>query len=217
MTINIMVFAYEVMIGGLRQSEEYARFVYTFGAIPRNVMYALLRPGEWFSNGFPGPIGTLFTSMFAHGGILHLGGNMLFLYIFGDNVEDSLGHVRFILFYLLCGLAGAAVHIGLGPGSPIPMIGASGAISGIMGAYILLYPRARVLTLVFFFFFTVIEIPAYWFLAIWFVFQFFGGMQASGAGGGGVAFWAHVGGFLAGMWLIRLWTRRFRSRNVYWE
>ncbi len=136
MTLNVLVFAYEVMIGGINKppSREYAEFVYNFGAIPHDVVRALIRPGEWFSNGFPGPIGTVFTSMFVHGGILHLAGNMLFLYIFGDNVEDSLGHVRFIIFYLLCGLAGTAVHIGLDSGSTIPMVGASGAISGIMGA-----------------------------------------------------------------------------------
>ncbi len=217
MTVNVLVFTYEVLIGSLQHSEQYARFVYTVGAIPHDVTRVLIRPGEWFSNGFPGPIGTVFTSMFVHGGILHLAGNMLFLYIFGDNVEDSLGHVRFLIFYLLCGLAGTAVHIGLDSGSTIPMVGASGAISGIMGAYILLYPRARVLTLVIFFFITVIEIPAYWFLAIWFALQFFGGMGTVGGGGGGVAFWAHVGGFLAGMWLIRMWTMRFRSKNVYRE
>ena len=197
--------------------DQFAEFVYTFGTIPADVVGVLFQPGEWFSGGIPGTMGTLITSMFVHGGFGHLAGNMLFLYIFGDNIEDSIGHVRFLLFYLLCGLAGALVHIMLGIHSTTPMVGASGAISGIMGAYILLYPRARVLTLVFFFFITIVEIPAYWFLAIWFVFQFMGGLNSMGSGPGGVAFWAHVGGFLAGMMLIRLWTKRFRRPQTYWE
>ena len=169
-------------------------------------------------NFFNGRVWTLITSLFLHDNLTHLIGNIIFLYIFGDNVEDTLGHGRFLIFYLLCGLAGSAVHITLGINSTIPMVGASGAISGVMGAYILLFPSARVLTLVIFFFITIIEIPAYWFLAIWFIFQFLGGMRTIGAGGGGVAFWAHVGGFLAGMWLIRMWTRHWREQQQgYWQ
>ena len=215
--VNVIVFTYEVLIGQMQRSQQWGEFVYTFGAVPADVVRVIFRPGEWFAYGLPGPIGSLFTSMFVHGGIWHLGGNMLFLYIFGDNVEDEIGHVRFLIFYLLCGLAGALVHIVLGSHSTIPMVGASGAISGVMGAYILLYPRARVLTLVFFFFITILEIPAYWFLAIWFFFQFMGGMNSVGGSQGGVAFWAHVGGFLAGMWMIRQWTLRFRRSRTNWE
>lgn len=217
LAVNVIVFTWEVLIGQMQRSHQFAEFVYTFGTVPADVVGVLLQPGEWFSGGIPGTMGTLITSMFVHGGFGHLAGNMLFLYIFGDNIEDSIGHVRFLLFYLLCGLAGALVHIMLGIHSTTPMVGASGAISGIMGAYILLYPRARVLTLVFFFFITIVEIPAYWFLAIWFVFQFMGGLNSMGSGPGGVAFWAHVGGFLAGMMLIRLWTKRFRRPQTYWE
>lgn len=211
---NILVFVYEVMIGQMQRSQQFAQFIYTYGAIPSEIVGVLLRPTQWF----PMPMGTLVTSMFVHANFGHLAGNMLFLYIFGDNVEDYLGHVRFTIFYLICGLAGSSVHIVLGLSSQIPMVGASGAISGIMGAYILLYPQARILTLVFFFFITIIEIPAYWFLAIWFVFQFLGGLNTIGARGmGGVAFWAHVGGFLAGLSMIRYWTRRWRKPQVWWE
>ena len=211
--LNVLVFAYEVLIGGLQKSPQFAQFIYTFGAIPSEIVGVLLRPKEWL----PLPFGTLLTSMFIHGSILHLGGNVLFLYIFGDNIEDELGHVRFLIFYLLSGLAASLVHIVLGLSSQIPMVGASGAISGVMGAYILLFPGARILTLVFFFFITVIEIPAYWFLAIWFLFQFIGGMGRAGAGDvGGVAFWAHVGGFLAGLIMIRAWSRRWR-RPGQWQ
>ncbi len=208
--LNVLVFVYEVMIGQMQRSAQFAQFIYTFGAIPNEIVGVLLRPTEWF----PLPFGTLLTSMFIHGSVWHLGGNMLFLYIFGDNIEDELGHVRFLLFYILSGLAASLVHIVLGFSSQIPMVGASGAISGVMGAYILLFPGARILTLVFFFFITLIEIPAYWFLAIWFLFQFVGGMGRLGAGDvGGVAFWAHVGGFLAGLTMIRAWTRRWRKPN----
>lgn len=213
-TANILVFVYEILIGQLQHSEEFGRFVYTFGAVPREIVGVLLHPSQWF----PRPIGTLLSSMFVHANFGHLAGNMLFLYIFGDNIEDELGHVRFLLFYLLCGLAGSCVHIILGLSSRVAMIGASGAISGVMGAYILLYPRARILTLVFFFFITLVEIPAYWFLAIWFGFQFLGGLNSIGSSGmGGVAFWAHVGGFMAGLSAMRIWTRRYRRPHAWWE
>ena len=211
---NILVFVYEVMIGQLQRSHQFAQFIYTFGAIPSEIVGVLLHPARWF----PLPFGTLITSMFVHANFGHLAGNMLFLYIFGDNVEDELGHVRFVIFYLLCGFAGSFVHIVLGLSSQIPMVGASGAISGVMGAYILLFPGARILTLVFFFFITMIEVPAYWFIAIWFVFQFLGGLNRIGAGNmGGVAFWAHVGGFMAGLSLMRLWTRRWRKPRPWLE
>ena len=139
----------------------------------------------------------LFTSMFLHGGLLHLLGNMLFLYIFGDNVEDSFGHAGYLLFYLFCGVGADLVHILFNLHSSIPAIGASGAISGVMGAYAVLFPRAKVLMLFFIF---LIPVPAVLVLGYWFVLQFLSGMGQLGAGAtGGVAFWAHVGGFLIGL------------------
>jgi membrane associated rhomboid family serine protease len=155
---------------------------------------------------------TIFTSMFTHAGLLHLGGNMLFLWIFGNNVEDSMGHVRFVLFYLLGGLAALGLQIVIGPDSTTPTLGASGAIAGVLGGYILIYPRARVLTLIFLFiFFTFIEIPAYFFLFIWFAQQaIFGAIDLTdpNGGGGGVAYFAHVGGFAFGLLAIKLFAKR---------
>ncbi len=144
---------------------------------------------------------TLVTSMFLHGGWMHLIGNMLYLWIFGNNIEDAMGHGRFVLFYLLCGVAAALAQALVNPGSEIPMIGASGAVSGILGAYLLLYPRARVLVLVFLgFFATTWRLPALWVLGFWFVFQAFN--AAIAPDGPGVAWLAHIGGFVAGMILI---------------
>ena len=148
---------------------------------------------------------TTITSMFLHGGWLHLVGNMWFMWIFGNNVEDSMGHVRFALFYVLCGLAAAAAQIVSNPDSAVPMVGASGAIGGVMGAYILLYPRVHVHMLVFFgFFITTIAVPAVLMLGYWLFVQVLSGFASLGAQGGGVAFWAHVGGFAAGAVLIFL-------------
>ncbi len=142
------------------------------------------------------------TSMFLHGGWMHLIGNMLYLWIFGNNVEDAMGHVRFIVFYLLCGLAAAFAQALQNPGSIVPMIGASGAIGGVLGAYLLLYPKARVLVLVpFGFYMHMMRIPALVALGFWFVLQFIQSALSSGQGGG-VAYWAHIGGFVAGMVLI---------------
>jgi membrane associated rhomboid family serine protease len=155
---------------------------------------------------------TIFTSMFTHAGLLHLGGNMLFLWIFGNNVEDSMGHVRFVVFYLLGGLAALALQTAIDPNSTTPTLGASGAIAGVLGGYILIYPRARVLTLIFLFvFFTFIEIPAYFFLFIWFAQQaLFGAIDLTNpnGGGGGVAYFAHVGGFVFGALAIKLFAKR---------
>lgn len=154
---------------------------------------------------------TAFTSMFMHGGWLHLIGNMWFLWIFGDNVEDAMGHTRFALFYILCGLSAAAVQVATNPESPVPMVGASGAIGGVMGAYVLLFPRVRVHMLVFLgFFITTIAVPAVLMLGYWFLVQFASGIGTLGAEGGGVAFWAHVGGFGAGAALVML----FRDRTL---
>jgi membrane associated rhomboid family serine protease len=143
---------------------------------------------------------TLITSQFLHGGVLHVGGNMLYLWIFGDNVEDRLGHVRFLVFYLFAGIAAAMLQILFNPFSTVPMIGASGAIAGVMGAYFVLYPHSRVLTVVFLLFILdVVEIPAIFFLGVWFVMQLLNGVGSIGVSmGGGTAFWAHVGGFVVG-------------------
>ena len=178
---NLLVFCYEASLG-VRQSEALIRH---WGLTPAHF---------GFTN--------LFTSMFLHGGLLHLLGNMLFLYIFGDNVEDRLGHLRYLVFYLLCGCAAGAAQALSSPGSGVPMVGASGAIAGVLGAYLLLFPGARIVTLVpIFFFVQVMEIRAVFFLAFWFLGQFMLGVSSLGSHGttGGVAFWAHIGGFVAGM------------------
>jgi membrane associated rhomboid family serine protease len=150
----------------------------------------------------------LFTHMFLHGSWMHLLGNMWFLWLFGNNIEDSMGHLRFLIFYLLCGLTAAFAQIATGPDSAIPMVGASGAISGVMGAYLLLYPKVRVYTLVpIGFFITSLALPAWVMLGYWFVIQFFSGLVSFGGEMGGVAFWAHVGGFVAGIAFIKLFAR----------
>lgn len=154
------------------------------------------------------PWATIFTSMFMHGGWLHLGGNMLYLWIFGDNVENAMGRFRYFIFYLLCGVAAAMGQGFSAPGSQIPMVGASGAISGVLGAYLLLHPRANVRTLIFFFpFVRLIYIPALVVLGVWFAMQILGGLSTPGDRGG-VAFWAHAGGFVAGAALIPFFKRR---------
>jgi len=148
----------------------------------------------------------LVTSMFLHSGWLHIGGNMLFLWIFGDNVEDFFGHIPYLFFYLVCGIGAGLLHVLFNLHSNIPAVGASGAVSGIMGAYILLYPRARILTLVFIF---PLPVPAVIFLGLWYVMQFLAGLSVLGGGtSGGVAVWAHIGGFLLGMLLTSMARRR---------
>jgi len=164
---------------------------------------------------------TVATSMFLHAGWIHIIGNMWFLWVFGNNIEDSMGHARFVVFYLLCGVAAAAAQMVSDPGSAVPMVGASGAISGVMGAYILLYPRVRVHTIVWLgFFVTTVALPAYVMLGYWFFYQLLlGTVGALSRMEGGTAFWAHVGGFVAGMALIRLFVNpeyleRRRSRVI---
>ena len=161
---------------------------------------------------------TVFTSMFLHGGILHIAFNMLFLWIFGNNIEDSMGRPRFLLFYVLGGIVAAYTQALLTAGSTVPAIGASGAIAGVLGGYLLLFPRARVLTLLLVIFFvTIIEIPAAILLAIWFVLQFLpalGQVTTSAAGGEGVAYWAHVGGFAFGLAAIKLFANRYPSKAL---
>jgi membrane associated rhomboid family serine protease len=164
------------------------------------------------------------SSMFLHGGFLHILGNMLYLWIFGDNVEDRVGHLRYLVFYLLCGWSAAYAHIWSDPASRLPSIGASGAIAGVLGAYLVLYPRAKVVTLIPLGFFTkVVRIPAFFVLAFWFLQQFVAGalsLSAQTAQSGGVAWWAHIGGFATGLLLVGLFQRRKRrpiARNVWWE
>ena len=160
---------------------------------------------------------TVLTSMFLHGGWLHIAGNMLYLWIFGDNVEDRLGHGRFLVFYLLCGTIAALAQVFTSPGSIVPTIGASGAIAGVMGAYFVLFPRSRVLTLIpLFVFWEIIEIPAIFFLGIWFLMQLFSGVGSlaiTSGNTGGIAFWAHVAGFLAGFAGVFIFRPRQQPRE----
>ena len=177
------------------------------GRVPQGTIVPL-GPGLACEVGAPAPH-TVFTSMFLHGSWFHLLGNMWFLWIFGNNVEDSMGRGRFVAFYLLCGVRAAVGHVALQPGSAIPMVGASGAISGVMGAYLVLYPRVRVHMLLFIvIFITTFTVPAYVMLFYWLFLQVLGGATAIGAEGGGVAFAAHLGGFVAGAALIKLFARR---------
>jgi membrane associated rhomboid family serine protease len=213
---NCLVFIYQLSLG-----PGAADFIADMGVVPAVVIHGT-EPGV--VRAVPLEL-TFVTSMFLHGGLLHLGGNMMFLWIFGNNVEDSTGHIRFLLFYLLCGLAAAGAHVFLNPGSRLPMIGASGAISGILGAYFLLYPRARVLTLIpIGFFLQTILVPAAFFLGLWFLMQVAAGWSTFGSQKGGVAWFAHVGGFAAGIPLLlvfkkrkaRLWSRQTGWRRGRW-
>ena len=203
---NVLVFLYML---SLRSEAALNRFILAYAAIP----------GEITGRIGPAPIShypTLFTSMFLHGGWLHIGGNMLYLWIFGDNVEDLMGHGRFLVFYLLTGLAAVWTHILLNPASRVPLIGASGAIAGVLGAYLVLFPRARILSLVPLGIFSrLVAVPAVFFLPIWFLIQFISGVGSLGSEASGVAVWAHVGGFLAGMLLVRLFARR-RTYGSLW-
>ena len=199
--LNTLVFVYELSLG-----ERVEDFVLYFGLVPAA-----------FS------VVTLFTSMFLHGGFLHFAGNMLYLWIFGDNVEDRMGHGRFLVFYLLCGVAAALAQTITSPDSVVPMVGASGAIAGVMGAYFVLYPRSRILTLLpIIFFFQLVEVPAIFFLGIWFLMQFLSGVGSivtatAGEPSGGIAFWAHVAGFVAGISAIGFFRRPERQRVEWWN
>jgi membrane associated rhomboid family serine protease len=175
-------------------------FLTTYGAVPAHVLDGA-PPASWLP---------LVTSMFLHGGWAHLGSNMLYLWIFGDNVEDAMGHVGFLVFYLATGVAAALVHVALAPASTVPLVGASGAIAGVLGAYLVLFPGSRILSLVFIVFFVrLVELPAVLVLGLWFVLQIVEGLAAwSGPGVATVAWWAHVGGFVAGLVLVRLFARR---------
>jgi membrane associated rhomboid family serine protease len=197
--LNALVFLYQETLPVYLQKQ----FVLTFALIPADF--------SWVN---------VFTSMFMHGGWGHILGNMLYLWIFGDNVEDRMGHGRFIAFYLLCGMAAAFAQTAVNPDSMIPMVGASGAIAGVLGAYLILFPHSRVLTLIpLFIIWEVIEIPAVIVLGVWFVLQLLSGVGslASADTGGGVAFWAHIAGFVTGMALIPFFKRPERQQVEWWD
>jgi membrane associated rhomboid family serine protease len=203
-----------IVAQGAGSSVALARSVCNLGLIPGELT-GLVPPGTGFPMGEglvcvtdPGrQVSHLVTSMFLHGSWMHLLGNMWFLWIFGNNVEDSMGRPRFAVFYLICGLAAALLQVVITPGSSIPMVGASGAISGVMGAYLVLYPRVRVFAMVpLGFVLTSMALPAWTMLVYWLLIQFVSGVTALGREGGGVAFWAHVGGFVAGAALVKLFA-----------
>lgn len=201
-TISLIVVNCVIFVIELLQGEHLVTFVNSFGAIPYEVTTGIDTEPLIF---FPVRL-TVFSSMFMHGGWSHLLGNMLYLWIFGNNIEDRMGHYRFILFYFLVGIAASFAQIAVSPFSTIPLIGASGAISGILGAYLLLFPKARVVTLVpLFVYFRVVRLPAYVVLGFWIVLQIVNGfVSLSYTAQGGVAFFAHIGGFIAGLALIKL-------------
>ena len=186
--VNSLVFLYEITLPHRAQ----LTLASIYGTVPTRFAHALTGHGQ-----LDGAILPLFTSMFLHAGLAHLLGNMLFLWIFGDNVEDFFGHIGYLIFYLFCGVASGLVHIAFNLHSSLPAVGASGAISGVLGAYILLYPTNRILTLILIF---LVPLPAFIILGYWFVLQFAAGVSSFGASAtGGVAWWAHIGGFLVGL------------------
>jgi membrane associated rhomboid family serine protease len=214
---NVAVFLYQVslQLGPEPEALRAAQgLIAEFGVIPCRLTGACPAPAA-----FPHPLVTVFTSMFLHGGLLHIGGNMLYLWIFGNNIEDTLGHGRFLVFFLTCGAVAVVAETLVEPSSTVPMIGASGAVSGVLGAYLLMFPHARVLTLITFgFFIRFIYIPAVVVLGFWIVVQLLNGVvtwSAAAAGrdpGGGVAWFAHIGGFAAGIVLLFVLRPRRRAR-----
>jgi membrane associated rhomboid family serine protease len=207
---NVWVFLYELALGpGLEA------FVQTWGFVPaRYFLVAQIDPDNWAARYLP-----IFTSMFLHGGWAHLIGNMVYLWVFGDGLEDRLGHLRYLALYLLTGVGAALAHAYLYPTSAVPTVGASGAISGVLGGYLVLFPAARVLTLIVLVFFIVdvVEIPAVLYLGFWFLMQLLSGAFALAVAdtAGGVAWWAHVGGFMAGMAMVPLLRRRQSYPHVW--
>ena len=206
--VNVLAFLYEVM----QPEAQLTRFITQWGAVPREIVTGTdLAP----TIGVPIYV-TLLTSIFLHGGWLHLGGNMLYLWVFGDNVENAFGPVKYLLFYLVCGVAATAAQIAIDPTSTIPTVGASGAIAGVMGAYLVMFPGATVRTLIFLFVFvTVVYLPAILVIGIWFLLQLVNGVTSLGAPaqqGGGVAFFAHIGGLIAGALLALILRRRDYGR-----
>jgi membrane associated rhomboid family serine protease len=194
--INVLIYLFEASLDGPAQEA----FLITFAVIPARLFTPPVF-ADWY---------TLLTAQFLHGGLLHLGSNMLALFIFGDNVEDRLGHLRFLLFYLLSGVVGSLLHIFVDPTSPVPALGASGAIAGVLAGYMALFPKSRVLTFVPIFVIPwIIGIPAALWAIGWFLSQLLSGVATIGESGGGVGFWAHVGGFVAGIVLV--WPLRRRN------
>jgi len=202
---NGLVWLWEVSLGG---GAALNNFYYQFGFVP-GVLTGVYKAPSWAIAPY---FLTILTSMFIHGSWGHILGNMLFLWIFGNNIEDYLGHGKYLLFYLAGGVVAALVQLLSGPSSAAPTIGASGAIAAVMGAYFFLYPKAKVQTLVFFIFITIVRLPAWIFLGIWFVMQLFDGTFGAAQG---VAVWAHVGGFLFGILIARISSRRGRTRTEY--
>ncbi len=209
LAVNIMVFFHELSLG-----RELNRFFMQYGVIPWEITH--------FRNLFGGVPFYLkpLTSMFIHGGWGHIVGNMLYLWIFGDNVEDALGHIRYLFFYIITGYAASLAQVLIHPSSTIPNIGASGAISGVLGAYFYLYPHARVLTLVpdflfFGFFYRLVYIPAFFLIGFWFIYQLFLGIITLPARGGGIAFFAHIGGFIAGYLIVKWYYHNFTGMRRY--
>jgi membrane associated rhomboid family serine protease len=198
--VNALVFLHEFTLGdGINE------FIIAYGLIPAAFSWV-----------------TVLTSMFLHGGLLHFAGNMWYLWIFGDNVEDQMGHGRFLVFYLLCGTVAALAQTIMSPDSVVPMVGASGAIAGVMGAYFVMYPHSRIVTLLpIFIFIQLIEVPAIFFLGIWFLMQFLSGVGSIATAGtrapGGVAFWAHIAGFVAGVAGVFVFRRPERRTVEWWD
>jgi rhomboid family protein len=228
---NVIVYILEIRHGGSFLSGPSNTVAVKYGAIPYELTHygkhcGLDQVGQILCEGQRGVTGkapdqiptweTIFTSMFSHGSVLHIAGNMLFLWIFGNNVEDSMGPVRFIIFYLIGGVVALALQIAVAPNAAVPTVGASGAIAAVLGGYILLYPRARVITVVFIIlFFTILELPAILVLGLWFLEQaIFGAVNLTDptGGGGGVAYFAHVGGFLFGLAAIKVFATRVKSQ-----
>ncbi|MEO0123130.1 MAG: rhomboid family intramembrane serine protease [candidate division WOR-3 bacterium] len=202
LAINIIIYIYEFLLGPYKE-----QFIYQFGTIP----YDLFNPKGL------SPYLTIFSSMFTHANFMHLAGNMLFLWVFADNVEDLLGHIKFLIFYLIWGIAAVFLHSLTTPNSRIPMVGASGAISGVMGAYLIFFPKARILSLIpLGFFLRIAYLPSLFFIGIWFLYQFLLGFVSIGMKGGGVAYFAHIGGFVAGL-LCALPFKRRKKKYLEYE
>lgn len=210
--INVLIFLWQVLL----PEQVLMQTVYVYGMVPRRFWQALQSgPEDPFF--WEGAIIPLFTCMFLHGGWFHILGNMWTLWIFGDNVEDAMGRFRYFVFYLLAGIIASLTHALLYPSSTVPTIGASGAISGVMGAYMMLYPASRIVTLVpWLFLATIVEIPAYIFAGVWFLGQLLGGTVSLALGGSTIAFWAHIGGFLGGMGIYRWFVLHPRIPREQW-
>ena len=212
--LNLLVFLYQLALGGLGfllggHSRELTFFFLTWGFIPRELTEGVGYQSLVTLGDIETPIptwGTIFTAMFIHGGFLHLASNMMFLWVFGGNIEARLGHFKYLLFYLVTGTAATLSHWAVESSSPIPLVGASGAIAGVMGAYLMLYPRNRINSLIIFYFVTVVRLSAMWLLGFWFIWQLVQALFSIGVSSQvSVAFWAHVGGFAAGLAIMAVY------------